>query len=373
MDRVMPNIQQKSPTSLSLKGLPTPFLAFLILLAFPPLSVARAANSPTDTETANIGNPDTFTGEGAGEFEYIEPALPIELAQVEETVSFFETPGYAVRVIRRPGIGLFMNAYNRATGIQEQNGVPTRVLSSNNGAITYASEGSRNGLPATYLARVNSNGVGELQIINSNGSIVLQETGTIANSNIPPEQFPPQEETTIIRFQGTDFATHVLEKGGSLFMNVYDRQAEVTVLNGQRAFIEAPRNENDEWRSYLSFGDYRGVPSTFTARVSPQGQTQLEITNRNNGQLLAREDSNLIEGQTTNLLTNDYVVAIPGGQDMLTSVRQFYPEAYLDRSRQGDFVNAGTFGNRNAAFARTYALQAQGINARVVYRRISYR
>ena len=372
MKSAMPNAQDKLSRLPNLKGRTTTFLTCLSLLTLLPIVNTPAATLPVDQAVTSTNRLDTPTTEEPERLEDMVQIQPLELAQVgEETVSLFETQTYAVRIIRRPGGALFMNAFNRNTGIQEQNGVPTRVLSITNEITTYASDGSQGGLPATYIARVATNGVGELQIINSNGSVVFLESSQVAGLGETPTT-PTEQENTIARFEGPEFATHVLEKGGGLFMNVHDRRADVTILNGQRVFVEAPRNEQDEWRSYLSFGEFRGVPATFNARVSPRGQTQLEIINRNTGQLLAREDSTLIAGQATNLLTNNYVVAIPGGSDMLARVRQFYPEAYLDRSRRGDFVNAGSFANRRAAFARTYSLQSEGIDARVVYRLISY-
>ncbi|MGP1373364.1 MAG: hypothetical protein ACTS3T_11090, partial [Almyronema sp.] len=75
----------------------------------------------------------------------LEPAIApesnvIQLAQVEQTLIFFETDDYAVRVLSRGDEGLFMNVFNQRTGIQEQNGVPATALP------------RRDGEPLSYLS-----------------------------------------------------------------------------------------------------------------------------------------------------------------------------------------------------------------------------
>ncbi|MFE4106255.1 peptidoglycan-binding protein, partial [Almyronema epifaneia S1] len=60
-------------------------------------------------------------------------------------------------------------------------------------------------------------------------------------------------------------------------------------------------------------------------------------------------------------------------QSTLNRLRSTYPQAYLDSSSQGNFVNTGAFRDRNSAFARMFELRSRGFDARVVYRSVSYR
>jgi peptidoglycan hydrolase-like protein with peptidoglycan-binding domain len=66
---------------------------------------------------------------------------------------------------------------------------------------------------------------------------------------------------------------------------------------------------------------------------------------------------------------NRYVVVIPGTEDRLRQVRAYQPDAVLERSNLGCYVNAGEFPNRQPAENLSKFLQAYKLNARVVYRR----
>lgn len=66
---------------------------------------------------------------------------------------------------------------------------------------------------------------------------------------------------------------------------------------------------------------------------------------------------------------NRYVVVVPGREDRLRQVRAYQPDAVLERSRLGCYVNAGEFPNRQPAENLSKFLQAYKLNARVVYRR----
>ncbi|NJM96715.1 MAG: peptidoglycan-binding protein [Phormidesmis sp. RL_2_1] len=65
----------------------------------------------------------------------------------------------------------------------------------------------------------------------------------------------------------------------------------------------------------------------------------------------------------------NYVAAVIADESRLASVRQFFPEAYVDRLRQGSFINIGNFGERLPAEARADAAAARGFSTRVLYRR----
>lgn len=61
-----------------------------------------------------------------------------------------------------------------------------------------------------------------------------------------------------------------------------------------------------------------------------------------------------------------YIVAVPvRGNDTLMQVQTYIPQAILDRSRRGSFVNAGVFRNRYDAESISNSLKARGLDARV--------
>lgn len=63
---------------------------------------------------------------------------------------------------------------------------------------------------------------------------------------------------------------------------------------------------------------------------------------------------------------NRYIVVIPGGQDTLIQARRAVSDAFLAASRRGQYVNAGSFNDRNLAESRSYLLRSRGLDARVV-------
>ncbi len=63
-----------------------------------------------------------------------------------------------------------------------------------------------------------------------------------------------------------------------------------------------------------------------------------------------------------------YITAVIADESQLASVRQFFPDAYVDRLRQGSFINIGSFGERSPAEARAHAARARGFSTRVLYR-----
>jgi hypothetical protein len=65
-----------------------------------------------------------------------------------------------------------------------------------------------------------------------------------------------------------------------------------------------------------------------------------------------------------------YVVAVPGTNPVdLVQVRRIVPGAYLDRAREGSFINAGGYSTFEAANSLTYFLRNNNLNARVIYGR----
>ncbi len=65
-----------------------------------------------------------------------------------------------------------------------------------------------------------------------------------------------------------------------------------------------------------------------------------------------------------------YIVAVPGTNPVdLVQVRRIVPGAYLDRAREGRFINAGGYSSFEAANSLTYFLRNNNLNARVIYGR----
>ena len=64
-----------------------------------------------------------------------------------------------------------------------------------------------------------------------------------------------------------------------------------------------------------------------------------------------------------------YISAVIADESALASIREFFPEAYLDRERGGRFINIGSFESRSPAEARVDTAASQGYDARVIYRR----
>ncbi|MEL6554135.1 MAG: peptidoglycan-binding protein [Cyanobacteria bacterium J06621_11] len=63
-----------------------------------------------------------------------------------------------------------------------------------------------------------------------------------------------------------------------------------------------------------------------------------------------------------------YVAAVLLGNDQLSTVRQYFEDAYIDVDRRGEFINVGNFDSRYPAEARVDAARARGFRTRVLYR-----
>lgn len=99
------------------------------------------------------------------------------------------------------------------------------------------------------------------------------------------------------------------------------------------------------------------------------GQAQPRPASDCPGQPIAantRQQGNVIVvGRQSNL---PYVVVVPGQtNNLLNQVRICAPDAFLSRSRQGNYVHAGAFAHRAKAESLTWLLRSQGLDARVVY------
>jgi uncharacterized protein YgiM (DUF1202 family) len=139
------------------------------------LSPSQAALSPSSSEAT--------------------PGLTVPLLAQEpivETVLFFETDSAAVRIYRR-GSDLFMNLYNKATGVVEVNDTPAELVPSTRDQTVYKNSMGE----AERFARITVQGETELEIIGGNGEVVLQEPGFNAVIGVPGGETD---------FQGNNFA-----------------------------------------------------------------------------------------------------------------------------------------------------------------------
>jgi hypothetical protein len=109
----------------------------------------------------------------------------------QSTVLAFQTSAYAVRVFERGG-QKFMNVYNKFTGRTEVNGgaanlvLPRQAPYEN--AVSYVASGERDGQSVEYFARIDGTGTTVLEIFNTTGTRLFQETGTgEITVNIPEE------------------------------------------------------------------------------------------------------------------------------------------------------------------------------------------
>jgi len=113
-----------------------------------------------------------------------------------DTVLFFETQTYAVRVFNRGGQRL-MNVFNRFSNVQEVNGQVATLVNPPTApfqdTVSYFTSGILNGQSVQYFARYNPrDGSTALEIYNSNGQRIVREAsvGQVV-ANIPPADLPP--------------------------------------------------------------------------------------------------------------------------------------------------------------------------------------
>ena len=104
---------------------------------------------------------------------FVQSTPVIAQEAIVETVLFFETENFAVRIFRR-GEDLFMNLFNKQTGIIEVRETPAELVPDTRNWLTYRNSFGE----ADRFARVGLNGESELEIVTlSNGSTLVKEAG----------------------------------------------------------------------------------------------------------------------------------------------------------------------------------------------------
>jgi hypothetical protein len=168
-----------SPSILPQRLTPVPFSAALVL------TLLAAPGVLADGGARTVPNP-TFPPLGQ------LLAQPTTLETALETVLFFETETMAVRIYRQ-GSDHMMNLYNKTTDEVEARGIPARPMPSSEDQTVYRADRGE----VERLARINVLNETELEIIATDGTVVLRESGFNTVVGVPPEGTD---------FQGNNFA-----------------------------------------------------------------------------------------------------------------------------------------------------------------------
>ncbi|MGF1522309.1 MAG: hypothetical protein ACFBSF_08330 [Leptolyngbyaceae cyanobacterium] len=311
--------------------------------------------------------------------------LPVQLAQTESTILNFRTSGYSVRVFEI-GDRTVMNVYDRVNDIVRlREGPASYTVLGNN--PTYISTGSYSGNAATY--QVTAIGEGQLELLIRTGAgaeIANQRAEVITLFDIPREEFEAQGET-VLNFETDAYSVRVFMRGEQSFMNVYNTFSGLTEVNGTAANVAPNDPPYERAVSYVSSGARSDRPVQYFARILSTGEALLEVYNVNNQRIFQEYATGPVTYNFTDLppgiLPEDlapsataqgaFVAAVFGDEDVIDEVKQIYPNATMEDTRLGPFVNAGDFNNENSAAARVLELRGLGFNARVIYRGLEYR
>ncbi|MEO0988070.1 MAG: hypothetical protein AAFY20_21400 [Cyanobacteria bacterium J06639_14] len=302
-----------------------------------------------------------------------------------ETILLFDTSGYSVRVFEEGGRTL-MNVFDRNEGVPRLEAGPTSntVLAGN---PTYISTGSYSGNTATYQVMVRGEDDLQLSIVRGDDRLIAEENAeAITVFEVPPERLEAQGETTL-NFETDAYSVRVFERDDQSFMNVYNTFSGITEVNGAAANIAPNEPPYEQAISYVSSGARSDRPVKYFARLLSTGEAILEVYNVNNQRIFQESAVGPVTYDLSSLspedlpedlspvaaVQGDYVAAVFGGEGTLDEVMQLYPDARMEDTRLGPFVNAGNFNNEDSAAARVLELRGLGFNARVIYRDTDYR
>lgn len=312
--------------------------------------------------------------------------LQVDLAQATDGNSIlrFATDSYSVRIFREAG-DLRMNVFDAPDNLLRlDGGATTEGVDANTRSRIYTSTGSYQGNTAVYQVTVNSPDDIRLTIaIGAGRDIIEQDAQTIAVADLPPAPEDARQDTTL-RFDTEVYSVRVFRRGAQSFMNVYNRFADVTDVNGAAANITPNAPPYERAVSYVSSGERNGRPVRYFARILSSGEGLLEIYNLD-GQLVLQDSSvglvavnipaaDLPQGfESEDVAVGDFVAAVFGDENTLAKVKERFPDARFADSRLGPFINAGNFNNENSAAARVLELRGMGLRARVIFRDTDYR
>jgi hypothetical protein len=335
------------------------------------------------------------------------PALENLVAQ-DTNILEFRTPDYAVRVFRQ-GTGItLMNVFKSTAPTRlEQNAAPAAITQDDRNTLTYESFGSRDNRNVIFRATATRNPrQAELTIADQqSGEILLRQFATqILAFNLPA---PPQEDDllnrTVLGFETPAHAVRVFRDGNIRKMNVFNKLSNQQVVNGKVAdVVNPPTAPYENWVSYFAGEGFNAVPGRWFARVNSRGQAVLEFLDSNGNILLSEQRISTVplivnipssdipagvDDPATSANLAPYIAAVFGDQSTLEQLRRLYnspqaprtfggqplQEPFFESARQGRFINAGSFDNRDQAAALVSYLRSQGFNARLVFRDFRYR
>lgn len=320
------------------------------------------------------------------------------LAQATDanSVLLFDTPNHVVRIFTQAG-GQRMNVYNRPEDLTVLEGGAIEFQGyGNDGFANYIAYGTRGGRPVSYRVRYNpGNRQATLDIRNiaNNQPLAVENSTGVRIARVPqPETGPTAnlDRDTILAFETGTYAVRVLRRNDEgRFMNVYNKLTQQTVLNGVGTSVAPPASPYADWVSYVSAGDFSGIAAQYFARISPGGQTRLDIVNSQGAPLTSETGigpvvvqippADIPVGRQAPVGRSElapYIAAVFGDENTLSQIEQQVPEAQnptLENTRLGRFINAGNFNDRNEAAALVSLLRARGFNARLIFRDFNYR
>lgn len=340
--------------------------------------------------------------------ELPESALPetlnesnrsVEVAQTGPTLLLYNTGEFTVRVFRE-GAGTRMNVFDNAQQLLRVNNQPA-TLRTVLGQDAYVSFGTFNGRQVEYASQVfdkpqdAAGGFARLFILEGTDNVVRIEDAEVVNVfNVPSGVGQGQtQQDNVLFFETQTYSVRVFNRGGQRLMNAFNRRSNFQEVNGKLATLINPVPPFEDTVSYVASGVRNNQSVQYYARYDVcENETFLEIYN-SAGTRILREGSvgvpeqrippaDLPPGQqcvdpndpSPARLNDAYVAAVFGGEDTLRSVQQFYPDAFRDTSsRQGDFINAGSFSSEEDATIRVLELRREGFDARLVFRDVRFR
>jgi hypothetical protein len=96
----------------------------------------------------------------------------------------------------------------------------------------------------------------------------------ISQSSPPlPVQLAQQSPDTLLYFETATYVVRVFQRSGSPVLNVYNKRTDDNEQNRVAVVVAAPRSSDDGWRTYTN----QSTTLEYLARVSPTGETELEI------------------------------------------------------------------------------------------------
>jgi hypothetical protein len=369
-------------------------LSFALAACFFAVSLALPGHSLVSTPSATPASSN-------------RPALENLIAQ-NANILDFSTPNYAVRVFREGNGVVRMNVFKRSAPTRlEQNAAPASLVGPTTSTVTYESFGSRDNRNVVFRTiATRSPRQAELTIADSqSGAVILREFATEIRAFTLPA--PPEQDNlldrTILGFETPAHAVRVFTDGSIRKMNVFNKLSSQQVVNGKVAqVVDPPMSPYENWVSYFAGEGFNSVSGRWFARVNSSGQAVLEFIDSNGNILLSEQRMTTVplivnipssdippgvDNPATSADLSPYIVAVFGDQSDLEQIRRLYnsPQAprtfggqplqdpFFESARQGRFINAGSFDNRDQAAALVSYLRSQGFNARLVFRDFRYR